>query len=263
MATSKQSRWPERILLTNAVAVFVFLYLPIALLVLYSFSGSRFSSVWGGFSLKWYGSLFNNSDLLGALRNSLAIATTSTVIATIVGTAAALGVYRMPRRFRNVLDTIFYLPILIPDIVLAIALLAFFVLVLHMQLGLTTMILAHVVFNLCYVAAVVSARLRGFDDRLIEAARDLGASPWRAFWSVKFPLIWPGVLGGGLLAFAMSLDEFVISFFVTGPGASTLPITIFSMVKKGVTPEINALASLMLGASVLLASVSILLQRKS
>jgi spermidine/putrescine transport system permease protein len=129
-------------------------------------------------------------------------------------------------------------------------------------LGLATMIIAHVVFNLCYVAAIVSTRLRGFDDRLLEAARDLGASQWAAFWKVKFPLIWPGVLGGALLAYAMSLDEFVISFFVTGPGASTLPIEIFSMVKRGVTPEINALASLMLLGSVLLATISILLQRK-
>lgn len=262
MAHAKQARWPGAVLQANAVAVYVFLYLPIALLVLYSFSDSRFSSVWGGFSLRWYGKLFGNDNLLAALRNSLALATSSTALATVIGTAAALGIYRLPRRARSACETLFYLPILVPDIVLAIALLIFFVLVLHLRLGLTTMILAHVVFNLCYVAAVVSTRLKGFDLRLIEAARDLGASPWEAFWRVKFPLIWPGVLGGGLLAFAMSLDEFVISFFVTGPGASTLPIEVFSMVKKGVTPEINALATLMLCSSILLASISILLQRK-
>jgi spermidine/putrescine transport system permease protein len=255
-------RWPEWALRANAVGVYVFLYLPIALLVLYGFSDSRFSSVWGGFSVRWYAKLFENENLLAALRNSLLLASISSLLATVLGTAAALGISRLTRRMRGTMETFFYLPILVPDIVLAIALLAFFVLVLKLQLGLGTMILAHVVFNLCYVSAVVTTRLRGFDHRMMEAARDLGASPWTAFWRVKFPIIWPGVLGGGLLAYAMSLDEFVISFFVTGPGSSTLPIEIFSMVKRGVTPEINALATLMLAGSVALASVSIFLQRK-
>jgi len=262
MMTSTRARWPEWLLRANAATVYAFLYLPIALLVLYSFSGSRFSSVWGGFSVEWYGRLVQNDKLLAALGNSVALATTSSFFATIVGTAAALGISRLPRRSRGAMEALFYLPILVPDIVLAIALLAFFVLVLHLELGLTTMILAHVVFNLCYVTAIVTTRLRGFDQRLLEAARDLGASPWKAFWRVKFPLIWPGVLGGALLAYAMSLDEFVISFFVTGPGSSTLPIEIYSMVKRGVTPEINALATLMLAGSVLLASLSVLLQRR-
>lgn len=263
MATATtRTRAPEWLLRLNASLVYLFLYLPIVLLVVYSFSDSRFSSVWGGFTLKWYGRLVHNENLLNALANSIVLATTSSLISTFLGTAAALGIRRLSTRSRSALETFFYLPILVPDIVLAIALLAFFVLVLHLRLGLTTMVLAHVVFNLCYVAAIVTTRLRGFDERLMEAARDLGASAWTAFWQVKFPLIWPGVLGGGLLAYALSLDEFVISFFVTGPGASTLPIEIFSMVKRGVTPEINALATLMLGGSVLLATISILLQRR-
>ncbi len=263
MAGPERTSPVEWILRLNAAAVYAFLYLPIALLVLYSFSGSRFSSVWGGFSLEWYAKLLGNRGLLAALGNSLVLAAVSTLVATVVGTAAALGIHRLPQRRRSAWVTFFYLPILVPDIVLAIALLAFFVLVLRLELGMTTMILAHVVFNLCYVAAVVATRLRGFDDRLEEAARDLGAGAWTTFRRITFPLIWPGVLGGGLLAFAMSLDEFVISFFVTGPGASTLPIEVFSMVKRGVTPEINALASLMLATSVGLASLSLLLQRRT
>ena len=247
----------------NAFVAYTFLYLPIVLLVLYSFSGSRYSSVWGGFSLKWYGRLFQNENLLQALRITLTLAISATLIATVLGTMAALGLKRLPRRWRRILETFFYLPIVVPDIVLAIALLMFFVLVAGMQLGLTTMVLAHVVFCCCYVTAVVSARLRGFDDRLEEAARDLGATPWQTFQKIKLPLIWPGILGGALLSLALSLDEFVISFFVTGPGASTLPIEIFSMVKRGVTPEINALATLMLLASILLATLSLLVQKQS
>lgn len=247
----------------NAVLVYLFLYLPIALLVLYSFSGSRYSSVWGGFSLKWYARLFENDNLLQALRITLTLAISATLIATVLGTMAALGLKRLPPRWRRILETFFYLPIVVPDIVLAIALLMFFVLIAGIQLGLTTMVLAHVVFCCCYVAAVVSARLRGFDERLEEAARDLGATSWQVFWRIKLPLIWPGILGGALLSLALSLDEFVISFFVTGPGASTLPIEIFSMVKRGVTPEINALASLMLLASILLATLSLLIQKRS
>lgn len=250
----------DRLLALHAAAVFTFLYAPIAVLVLFSFSESRFAGVWGGFSLRWYARLFENEQIRHALLNTLIVGCASTVIAGVLGTAAAIGIQRLPPARRPGFEAFFYLPIVTPDIVLGISLLATFALVLGMDLSLVTMTIAHVVFNIGYVAVVVTARLKGFDHAIEEAAFDLGASPWQVFWRIKLPLLWPGVLGGGLLALAMSIDEFVISFFTSGPGDSTLPLHIYSMLRRGVTPEINALATLMLAASILLATLSVLLQ---
>ncbi len=246
----------------HAVATFVFLFVPLGVLVAYSFSSARYATVWGGFSTKWYAKLGENDELQEALWITLKLAGISTVVATFLGTAAALGHWRLRARAARAVESFFYLPVMVPDIVLGLALLIFFSKVVPVERGLGTMVTGHVVFNVCYVFAVVSARLRGFDARLLEAARDLGATPFQAFRHVQLPLLWPGIVGGALLSLAISLDEFVVAYFVTGPGIATLPIRIFAMMKKGVTPEINALATLMLLASVALALVSAFIQRK-
>jgi spermidine/putrescine transport system permease protein len=262
----------EPLLVLNAVLAYSFLYLPIAVLVLFSFSASRYASIWGGFSLEWYVKLFHNPPIAQALLNSLLIAAATTLIATVLGTLAALGLGRIADRGRaSHYDTALTLPILIPDIVQGIALLLFFVLIFNgleyildrrPTLGRMTVTIAHVAFAISYVAVVVRARLSGMDKRLEEAAMDLGANEWQVFRHITLPLIWPGVLSGGLLAFTLSLDEFVITFFTSGPGATTLPIQVWSMVKRGVTPEINALSTLMLLVSIALVALSVVLQRR-
>ena len=262
----------EPLLALNALLAYSFLYLPIAVLVLFSFSASRYASIWGGFSLEWYAKLFHNPDIAQALLNSLLIAAATTLIATVLGTLAALGLERVADRGRaSHYDAALTLPILIPDIVQGIALLLFLVLMFNgleyaldwrPTLGRTTVIIAHVAFAISYVAVVVRARLSGMDKRLEEAAMDLGANEWQVFQRITLPLIWPGVLSGGLLAFTLSLDEFVITFFTSGPGATTLPIQVWSMVKRGVTPEINALSTLMLLGSIALVTLSVVLQRR-
>jgi spermidine/putrescine transport system permease protein len=256
----------------NALAVYVFLYAPIAVLMLFSFSASRYATVWGGFSLQWYGKLWRHPDLAPALVNSLLIALVTALLSTILGTLAALGLERYtPGRRAAYYHVGLTLPIVVPDIVQGISLLLFFVVVFtgieravgwRPSLGRTTVILAHTAFAIAYVAMVVRARLSGVSTHLEEAAMDLGANEWQAFIRITLPLMWPGVLGGGLLAFTLSLDEFVITFFTTGPGAMTLPIQVWSLVKRGVTPEINALATLMLVTSIVLVLVSILVQRR-
>lgn len=254
--------WGRRALALHAGLVYTFLYLPIVVLIIFSFSDARFSQVWGGFTLRWYAKLFTNAELLAALRTTLLLALASTLVATVLGTMAALGIARLrSRRAREGWEMFFYLPIMVPDLVLAIALLMFFVLILQMPLGFGTLLIAHSVFNIAYVAVVVGARLKGFNPAWLEAARDLGATRWQTFWKVQFPLLQPGIIGGALLSFALSLDEFVISFFVTGPGTSTLPIQIFTLVRRGVTPEINALATLMLLVSLACAALSMVVMR--
>jgi spermidine/putrescine transport system permease protein len=262
----------EPLLGLNALLAYTFLYVPIAVLVLFSFSASHYASIWGGFSLAWYAKLFHNPDISQALLNSLLIAGATTLIATVLGTLAALGLERFPDRQRAAsYDAALTLPILMPDIVQGISLLLFFVLVFNglqrtldwrPTLGRTTVTIAHAAFAISYVAVVVRARLSGMERSLEEAAMDLGADEWQVFQCITLPLIWPGVLSGGLLAFTLSLDEFVITFFTSGPGATTLPIQVWSMVKRGVTPEINALSTLMLLTSIALVTLSVVLQRR-
>jgi spermidine/putrescine transport system permease protein len=256
MIATPRSPW----LRAHAVLVYGFLYLPVAVLVTFSFSASSYAAVWGGFTLDWYARLAGNERLLEVLGNSLAVAVVAMVLAAVFGTAAALALERARLRARGALESVLYAPIVMPELVQGIGLLMLFVLILPLPLGLSTIAIAHTVFGIAYVAIVVRARLHGLDPHLEEAARDLGAGPWRTFWRVTLPLIWPGVLGGALLAFTLSFDDFVIAFFVTGPGATTLPIEIYSMVKRGVTPEINALATVILVVSVLLIALSLRLQ---
>ena len=244
-----------------ALLFYMFLYAPIVLLVLFSFNVSRFPTHWTGFTLDWYVKLFGNYAMGQALRNSLIVSITSTIIATIIGTMVSVALERYGFRAKTSLDGVLFLPIIIPDIAMAIMLLVFFVLI-KMQLGLGTIIIAHVAFNISFVSIIVRARMASIDPDLAEAARDLYANEWQEFWRVTFPLLFPGILAGALFAFTLSLDDYVITFFTSGPGSTTLPLRIYGMVRRGITPETNAVSSLMLLASLFLVPLSLWLRRK-
>ena len=269
-AIKPRRSWTERLLTANAWLVFFFFYFPIAILIIFSFNEGRFVNQWTGFSFQWYVKLFQDDAIGLALRNSLIVASVSTFVSTIMGTLVALGLERFRFRGQGALDSTLYLPIIIPDIAMAVMLLLFFVqssqllsrVGINFSLGLTTIILAHIAFNVSFVAVVVRARLAGFDRSLEEAAADLYANEWSTFRFVTLPLIMPGIVGGALLAFTLSLDDFVVTFFTSGPGSTTLPLRIYSMVKTGVTPEINALSTLMLLASMVLVLTSLAIQRR-
>jgi spermidine/putrescine transport system permease protein len=254
-------RGPFRHLLNfHAWITFAFLYAPILILILYSFNASRLAYNWRGLTLHWYVDLFHNQAIGAALKNSLIVALTSTAISTVFGTMAALVMERYEFWGKLPFDALLYLPIIIPDVAMAVMLLMFFVLA-HIQLGLMTIIISHVAFNISFVAVVVRARLAQFDLTVEEAANDLYADNLQTFRRVTLPLLMPGILGGALLAFTLSLDDFVITFFTAGPGSTTLPLRIYSMVKLGVTPEVNALSSMMILVSMVLVFISYLLQR--
>lgn len=227
-----------------ALAVtFTFLYAPIVVLVVMSFNASRLPFSWGGFSTRWYGELARNDAILEGLVNTLVVAAGATVLSTVLGTLLAVGLHRRARS--TVLAGLVLVPAVLPDILMAIGLLAFYSLV-SLTLGLHSILLAHVVFGTAFVTAVVRARLTGLDLSAEEAARDLGATPATAFRLVTLPALAPGIIAGALLAFTLSVDEFVIAFFTAGPADPTLPIVIYSSVRFGVTPEINALAAILL-----------------
>jgi len=240
---------------------FAFLYVPISVLVALSFNESGLPTAWTGFSVKWYGELARNGDILKAAGNTLIVALASTVVATTLGTLLAVGV-EIRRRKGRFLETIIFAPMIIPDIVLAIALLSFFSL-LNVTMGLHTIIVSHVVFNLAFVCAVVRARLKTFDWSVVEASQDLGASTLTTLRRVVLPVLSPAVVAGALLAFTLSVDEFIIAFFTAGAGRDsiTLPMQIFAMIRFGVTPEINALSTIVMGLSVLMLTLSQRLNR--
>jgi len=225
--------------------VLVFLYLPVVILIVFSFNNSRFSLEWNGFTLRWYNLLLHSPETGLALENTIIVSLASTIISTILGTLLGIGLhlYRFPGK--RALELLFYLPIIIPDIIMAIALL-FFYFILHITLGLFSIILAHVAFQVSFVALVVRSRMQNFCTEIIEAARDLGASHTRVLTRIIFPLAKPGIAAGALIAFTLSVDDFLITYFTAGVGSSTLPIRIYSMVKRGVTPDINALSTLVL-----------------
>lgn len=252
----------DRILTFNGWFWFAFLYLPILVVVIFSFSGSPNVGVWGGFSFGWYERMFQNTQMMNALRNSVWVALWSTLIATALGTAAALSLDRYRRWLsRGSFDGLLYLPIIIPDVTMAVMLLLWFTQI-GIGLGRETIILSHIAFNISFVAIVVRARLAHMDPSIEEAASDLYAGRWRTFWKVTFPLILPGVLGGALLALTLSLDDVVITSFVQGPGSTTLPVYVFGLIKRSVTPEINAVSTLMMTASTLLVFASLGFQRR-
>lgn len=225
-----------------ALTGYAFLYIPLGIVVIYSFNNSRLNAEWVGFTLDWYDRLFHNQDMLDAAGNSLAIALTASAVSTVLGTMAGVALYRYKSRLLSILVLA---PIAIPEILMGVSLLIFFVL-LNFTLGLLSVTLAHITFCISFVAIVVRARLAGMDETLTEAARDCGASPWNAFRYITLPLIMPGVIAGALMAFTLSIDDFVITFFTAGAGTVTLPLQIYSMIKIAVTPEVNAVSSLLM-----------------
>ena len=232
---------------TSLTLGFAFLYLPMVILVVYSFNESRLVTVWAGFSTKWYGELFRNQAFLDAAWVTLRVALVSSTLATILGTAAAYVLIRAGRfPGRTLFSGMMYAPLVMPDVILGLSLLLLFIAI-GLDRGMVTIILAHTTFCMAYVAVVVSSRLATFDQSLEEAALDLGCSPWDAFRSVTLPIIAPAVVSGWLLGFTLSLDDLVIASFASGPSSTTLPIKIFSAVRLGVSPEINALSSILIG----------------
>lgn len=225
-----------------ALLVYLFLYLPLIIVVIYSFNDSRLNAEWVGFTLKWYDVLFHDDGMIEAAANSLIIAVASSFFATILGTMAGIAMYRYKPKL---LPILVLTPIAIPEILTGVSLLIFFILI-NLTLGMLSIILAHVTFCIGFVAIVVRSRLQGLDESLMEAARDLGATPWQTFRLVTLPLIMPGIIAGALMAFTLSIDDFVITFFTAGVGTTTLPLQIYSMIKIAVTPEVNAISTLLM-----------------
>lgn len=249
-------------LLFSSLLVAVFLYAPLFVVALFSFNASRHSANWTGFSFEWYRSLAHNEVAMQAVKNSLILATCSSLISTILGTALGYGMFKRGNRIAAFL----HVPICLPDIVQAVALLLFFS-VIHQRfgllgLGMPAMIVGHVTFQIPFIAVVVRARCATLDKSWNEAARDLGATPWQAFWHVTLPMLRPGIFAGAMLAFTLSLDDFVVSFFTGGAGSTTLPVLIYSSVKRGISPEINALSTLLILAAVI-ATIGVTFIQKS
>lgn len=239
-------------LLSAGVLVYIFLYLPIFLLIAYSFNDSRIGITWVGFTMKWYKILFADTQLIDAARNSVIIALIASTVSVILGTFAGVALHKYKVPF---LSTLVMIPVAAPELLVGVSLLLFFLLI-NFTLGMVSIILAHTAFCLSFVTIAVKTRMHGMDDSLMDAARDLGASPSRAFISVLIPTILPGVIAGWLMAFTLSLDDFVITFFTAGVGSSTLPLAIYSMIKMGVTPEVNAASTIIIVFTLVLTSVA-------
>jgi len=239
--------------------VFLFLYLPIIVLVVYSFNSSRLNILFEDFTFKWYKELFGNETLLEALKNTLIVSVISTVVSTIIGTISAYALKKYKFPFKNAVNELLYVPIVIPEIVLGIALLSMYTLF-QMELSIVTIILAHIAFSIPFVVISVRSVLDSMGSNIEDAAADLGASPLRTFVSVVLPTIMPGITSGALLAFTLSLDDVVISYFTAGPGSNTLPLELYSMIKTGVTPDVNALATLILLTIFIVLAISTFVQ---
>jgi spermidine/putrescine transport system permease protein len=235
-----------------SLAAYAFLYIPLAIVVVFSFNDSKLNAEWVGFTVSWYERLFANESMLAAAGNSLMIAIVASGIATILGTMAGIAIHRFRSRL---LPFLVFTPVAMPEILLGVSLLIFFLNALQpafaavgveFDLGLLTVVIAHVTFCIGFVAIIVRARLAGMDESIFEAARDLGATPWRTFRLITLPLIMPGVIAGALMSFTLSIDDFVITFFTSGVGTKTLPLEIYTMIKVAVTPEVNAVSTLLM-----------------
>ena len=233
------------------LAVLIFIYLPIFIIVLYSFNDSRLSSVWGGFSFTWYERLLSNSSIMDALKNSLILAVNTSILSAIIGTAGACGMHLVKGKRAKKLELSVILPMLIPEIILGMVFLAFFTMV-DLPFGMVTLTLAHTAICFPFVYMLVRARLSDMDMSLLEASYTLGASPRRAFIDITLPYLLPSIVAGMLLAFATSMDDVIVSIFVTGVNVNTLPMKVYSQIKVGITPEINALCTVMLIATLLI-----------
>lgn len=262
----------DRLLAANGWLVYAFLYAPIVVLAIFSFNDNSRVGVWTEPSMRWYGEMIGNDAIMAAMRNTVIVALVATAASVVLGTAAAISMERYRFRSQRTLDGLMYLPIIIPDVTMAVMLLLFFAQAfdliggltgINLQFGLGSISLAHIAFNISFVAVVVRARLAGMDPYLEEAAADLFAGRWQTFRRVTLPLIMPGVAGGALLALTLSLDDVVVTSFVTGPGSTTLPVYVFGLVRREVSPLINAVSTAMLIASIVLIGISLGLQRRS
>ena len=237
----------------TALALYVFLYAPIVMVVVYSFNAAKRGGPWRGFTTEWYATLLHSPDKLSAIRNTLVLAVASTAVSTVLGSMLGYGLSRYSFPGKRWFSWLMYVPVVIPDIVAAVAMLMFFSLLRNLvglfELGLPTMIIAHITFQTPFIGIIVRSRLTDMDPAIEEAAHDLGADGWQTFRHITLPLMLPGILAGAALAFTMSIDDFVVSFFTAGPGSTTLPILIYSSVKRGITPDINALSTLIVLAS--------------
>src|SRR6185312_8983655 len=236
-----RKRWLQGVVALNLI----FLYFPIVSLIAFSFNDSKRNVTWQGFTLKYYDQAFHNSGLQEAFLRSIGIALTSTVLSTVIGSLLGLAIYRYRFPLKGPFEGLIYLPIVIPEICMAMAMRSYFG-AMNIPLGFLTIAISHIAFSFPYVAVVVRSRMAGFDESLEEASRDLGANPWQTFFNVTLPYMMPGVVAGGLLAFTLSLDDFLITFFVSGPASTTFPVKIYSMVRQSVTPEVNAASTVLI-----------------
>jgi spermidine/putrescine transport system permease protein len=271
MRSKRRFSFGWAVLNLNVLLTFIFLYAPIIVMSIFSFNASRQMQVWMGFTLDWYARMIADERVRVAAQNSLVIALVSTMVSTVIGTLTALALERTRFRVKRMYEAAMYLPIIVPEIVMAIALLVFFNLAftwldqffgLTLKFGLGTITIAHIAFSFPFVAVVVRARLADFDRTLEQAAQDLGANEWQTFRHITLPLLMPGIIAGALLAFTLSIDDFVITFFTAGVGSTTLPLEIYGRVRRGITPDVNALSTVMLLASIVLVLGSLLFQRR-
>jgi len=251
----------DRFLQAYSLAVYVFLYAPILVLIVFSFNAAEQTATWGGFTTRWYGVLWENQQVWDAAWNSMRVAVGTTVLATVLGTAAALGLRSAPKNVLAIANPLLLLPIILPEVVMAVSLLGLFG-ALGVGLSFFTVWFAHVVFSTSYVVVVVRARLSGMDYALEEASADLGATPWVTFWKVTLPQLWPAVVAGALLVVTLSIDDYLITSFVSGIGNTTLPLQIYAMVRKKVTPEINAICTLLLVLTTVMIAVAWLVEQR-
>ena len=241
---------------------FFFLYFPIVSLIIFSFNDSKRNITWQGFTLRYYEKAYENAQLHEAFLNSMIVASVSTTVSTILGAMLGLALYRFRFPAQGPYEGMVHLPIVIPEICLAVAMVAFFATV-QIPLGLFTITVSHIAFSIPFVAVVIRARMAGFDRSLEEASSDLGASQWQTFWNVTFPYMKPGLVAGALLAFTLSLDDFVITFFTSGPGSTTFPIKIYSMVRFSVTPEVNAASTALIVVTLALTITALVIQSRA
>jgi len=252
----------RRLLATWTGFVFLFFYLPIAILILFSFNQSKLNIVWTGFTLDWYAALWRDSVLVRTLKNSLVVAGATTLLSVVLGTAAGWLLYRYRYRGSALLETLVFLPMIVPEVILGVSLLILFVTI-GLQLGYTTIVISHVTFCFPFVMAAVQARLAGLDPALEEAALDLGATPFQAFTKVLVPYLMPAIVSGALMAFTLSLDELIVTYFTASAGTRTLPLEIFGRVKKGLDPSLNAISTVFIGITVLAVFLTEALRRRN
>ena len=244
-----------------ACLIYAFLYIPIIVVIIYSFNTSKRNITFEGFTLDWYAKMINNEQLMQAFYNTIIVALVSTAISVVIGTLCAVWLYKFEFKLKQLISDALYIPIVIPELVMGIGLLMFFSM-LDMPMNMGTLIISHVTLSMPFVVITVRARIAGFDKSIEEAAKDLGANEFRTFMRVTLPMIAPGVISGGMLALTMSLDDVVVSYFTAGPDSQTLPLKILGMVKKGVSPDVNALSTLMIIGTVAVMIISQIIQNK-